>query len=838
MNWTRWLLLLLLAGGAAPLRAQDDQAMPPLAPPADADPPASADEAAAGEAAPAGDAPPPAAFPERDAQLLQVTVGQPEGADFLRLTATLSWPKRSVETAFEGQATFAVTIPATTPAPKLARTIRVARDAVAEVSIGRDGVDTVLRVRLNTPARCRAYALPSRKQVVIEVEPPPAEPAGPDKPAGPAHEAKITAEFVDTDIRVIIGALVEQTGANIMLQPGVAGSYSLKLKQVTLTEALDALWEAWKLVWTRLPGNIYLVGAESDLGERRVDEDLPLPPNWQVADLWRYVNAQFPDLRLRRVLESIPEDGPLPVSGALKDVGRARRWIAALPPSGEGHVITPPSAQQDEATVFLKNLSLPEAQEALRAFYPQLTVVTDQDAGSLTLRGTRSDVYRGRRKLEELDREPLKDVEEAIWVPLVPPEKITDLATRAGVTLDIVYTEAEGTLCYLRGKEDKVRSLRELVKQLQDAATRRREREEKSAAGEAVSISRTWRPGTLSVAAAERLIAAGGSAVSATVSEGVFTISGRADQVKAVLAALTQADEPAQTAVYAVRYARPADLLRVLHGAVPELKLVDYQSQRTPGAGERVAPQLGPAAPEGAPKSADGPAEPPAERLGTTPRLILSGAPAAVERALTLLAQIDLAPPEVEVQALFAEVTPWVAQRLGLDRTGGPAGPQSLLRADLDLAQAALLIAGDEPSRVLSRPVLRCFDGGSLRFLVGQRQGVPSLLLVAGQPQASREIERIGVALELHCQVPGDGTVLCRLRPEYSQPAAGGAVATREAETSARVPDGQVLLLSGLLADPASARPAEQPARELLVLLQVRLVPPPAPVAPTAAAVR
>ena len=91
------------------------------------------------------------------------------------------------------------------------------------------------------------------------------------KKTGAFGDQIITAEFVDTDIRVIIEALVAQSGANIMLQPGVSGNYSLSLKDVTLTQALDALWEAWGLVWMELPGNIYLVGTEANLGDRRAD---------------------------------------------------------------------------------------------------------------------------------------------------------------------------------------------------------------------------------------------------------------------------------------------------------------------------------------------------------------------------------------------------------------------------------------------------------------------------------------------------------------------------------------------------------------------------------------
>ncbi|MBI2298080.1 MAG: hypothetical protein HYU66_03865 [Armatimonadetes bacterium] len=329
-------------------------------------------------------------------------------ARLVRITLVLSEPRTSLKQRFIGQGAFEVVIPNAEPAAKLPRTVNVSKEAVSELELTRPdkSTDLVVSLKLSQPVRCRAYGVD--KKVVIEAAFPGEEPKPPVLPpvAAPG-EQKITAEFVDTDIRVIIAALAAQSGSNLVVMPTLEGTYSLSLRGVTLNQALDALWEAWGLLTRELPGPIVLVGSTEQLGATAVDESFPVPPGWTAADAWAVLDRQFGLLHLTVPLADIPAAGPLTVHGPLREIAAARRRMRTLPAGGPAKLAAP------------------------------------------------------------------VEVEEPLYVPLLPGERIKELASKQGVACDVLSTTADGTLVWLRGPEGKLAALRAVADKLKEQLTSR-----------------------------------------------------------------------------------------------------------------------------------------------------------------------------------------------------------------------------------------------------------------------------------------------------------------------------------------------------------------------------
>ena len=839
MSWLRigWVACGCLVLALAPATAQDDGDGAPEVPEV---------------SAPAGPALP--AIEERAAFLQKVAITKLDEDEVVRITISLSYPKLAIESKFDGPGAFQVELPRTAPADKLPRKIMIAKGPVADLRLTTDGSTTLVTVRLNTPTRCRAYAIPSKKQVIIDcayVDPAPEKTGGEEGAEGEGEgefgSQQVTVEFVDTDIRVIVEALVAQSGANIMLLPGVSGTYSLGLKDVSLTAALDALWEAWDLLWLKMPGNIYLVGTTAELGARRADVDIELPVGWSSADIWSYVTVEYPDLRLRRDLRDIAAEGPLPVYGPLKSVGEARRWLANLPPREEGAPRPePPVSVREETTEYYpRAVEIGTLAEQLRAQFPDLDVQVEEAAGRMVIKGSRREVFGARRMLTQLDREQVKDVEEAIFFPRLEATKVEALAEISGVDATVIYSDPEGTLAYLKGTETKVQALRKLVEQLQAIQDRK---EKQDTAPDQISVSRSLDLETLTPDQVARIVADTGLPVAITIDGAKLTLSGRADRVATVLAAISRADASRVHQVYKVKYARVQDLVRLVRNTVPELRTVDYQWQTRPGENEvldpdqlaqtRITPPVTSAAEDGETREALGPAStakstkpirPERVTVGPSPRLILIGSEAAVAKALAFLAEVDVPPAEVELQAVIAELSPQLAAELETGMTardGFRLGPSTGLA---DLVEAARKIEADPGSRLLAKPGLRTVDGGTARLLIGQRINFADVARAEdGEALPTSRQERIGVILEVAPTVPGDGTIVCRLHPEVSQiegtgPGGFPQISTREADATVRVVDGGTIVIAGLseVTDPQS----KTPLRELVVLLSARILP-------------
>jgi len=80
-------------------------------------------------------------------------------------------------------------------------------------------------------------------------------------PAARGAEARFDVAVSDSPARPFFEGLADGTPYNIVLEPGVGGSITLKLKNVTLIEVLDAVREAYGYDYRRIPSGFVIVPA-------------------------------------------------------------------------------------------------------------------------------------------------------------------------------------------------------------------------------------------------------------------------------------------------------------------------------------------------------------------------------------------------------------------------------------------------------------------------------------------------------------------------------------------------------------------------------------------------
>ena len=83
--------------------------------------------------------------------------------------------------------------------------------------------------------------------------------AGALAPPAPAEEPRFDVAVNDAPARAFFEGLADGTPYNMVFEPGIAGTISLKLKNVTITEVLDAVGDAYGYDYRRMPTGFVIV---------------------------------------------------------------------------------------------------------------------------------------------------------------------------------------------------------------------------------------------------------------------------------------------------------------------------------------------------------------------------------------------------------------------------------------------------------------------------------------------------------------------------------------------------------------------------------------------------
>jgi general secretion pathway protein D len=286
------------------------------------------------------------------------------------------------------------------------------------------------------------------------------------------------------------------------------------------------------------------------------------------------------------------------------------------------------------------------------------------------------------------------------------------------------------------------------------------------------------------------------------------------------------------TRVIPLRYAKAEDVVAVLNGVSPALQA---QSGAAPGAGGAAPAAVASAARSGgvtvlADKSSNS--------------IIISGPPTLQKNMMSVIAQLDRRRAQVLVEAVIAEVSTDLSNKIGatllsngaadgkgavgysnfatdglntaiaLASGSATAVPGGLLLGGGNKSFGAIVEAlkGDAATNILSTPTLVTMDNEEAEITVGQE--VP---FITGKSTSSSSdttnpfttIERrdVGLKFKITPQINRGETVNLKIEQESSNVASSSAGASdlitnkRRIMTNVMVDDGQILVLGGLIED-------------------------------------
>jgi type II secretory pathway component GspD/PulD (secretin) len=238
-------------------------------------------------------------------------------------------------------------------------------------------------------------------------------------------------------------------------------------------------------------------------------------------------------------------------------------------------------------------------------------------------------------------------------------------------------------------------------------------------------------------------------------------------------------------------------------------------------------------------------------------QLIVSASPRYKPQILSIIEQLDQAPPQVMIQVMLAEVTlddrfemgmEFALQQLRFSETAvadangilqsshfDVVGGTDVGAAGSGLAGFSFTITGedfnflvralqsDSRLEVIQRPMVMCQDNMKANITVGQQ--VPFIrgtqVTTAGQVTSQVEYEKVGIILDVEPHINPDGFVFLKVKPEISAIATStidignGVLApvftTRSAETTVAVKDGETVVIGGLITTTESEAESKVP---------------------------
>lgn len=215
--------------------------------------------------------------------------------------------------------------------------------------------------------------------------------------------------------------------------------------------------------------------------------------------------------------------------------------------------------------------------------------------------------------------------------------------------------------------------------------------------------------------------------------------------------------------------------------------------------------------------------------------LILSGRDTDVEEALRLLDALDIAPVQVEIEAHVVDLTledgfdfgiQWGGTTQSTTGTGTPTfnagttGPIGVpeqnvpgiirfgrfTRGPINFAAQLRYLETRNRGKTLARPHISVIDNEDASIFIGQilRFQLESTGALGAQTVEVEEIP-VGITLLVRPRVNGNDEITMKIKPVVSTvlPTVGGLpqTATREADSTLRVRDGETIVIGGLIQD-------------------------------------
>lgn len=299
----------------------------------------------------------------------------------------------------------------------------------------------------------------------------------------------------------------------------------------------------------------------------------------------------------------------------------------------------------------------------------------------------------------------------------------------------------------------------------------------------------------------------------------------------------------AKHAIYTVQYADPQELATTLKAIFPDLVCTAAPRSATPivtpgtgatlegGMASLAAPQLSATGQQGGAYSggAGGASGSQRNEISPVTMIVLSGAPATVERAMALCKELDVAPRQVKISSTITEVRSDRQSRLGIDwnslagKVGITVGEDStatglrdlkvgkIMRSPLQISGAINALISEGSARIMANPSITILDGRQATIHAGDKIYYPQVIgytPLGGQIVQATEIN-VGVTLMVNPRIGPEGDVTLTLVPTVSsitESVFSGypTITERSTVTTVRVKSGETLAIGGLMRDDQS----------------------------------
>jgi type II secretory pathway component GspD/PulD (secretin) len=215
--------------------------------------------------------------------------------------------------------------------------------------------------------------------------------------------------------------------------------------------------------------------------------------------------------------------------------------------------------------------------------------------------------------------------------------------------------------------------------------------------------------------------------------------------------------------------------------------------------------------------------------LSKSRAIILQGPAPDVNRAVEFIATVDVAPPQVLIEARLVEISPEKSKNLGFlfeyshstfqelrTPRGSTSGPNDgdhgvnfgrFLRTPFDIDVTLNALQENRDARLLANPRISVIDGEDASIFIGDllRFRVLQSVTTGGNEQFTVQEVPVGIALLVRPRVHPDGNVTLKVHPVVSTvtsfvgPERIPQTATREADSTIRMKDGETIVIGGLM---------------------------------------
>ncbi len=201
--------------------------------------------------------------------------------------------------------------------------------------------------------------------------------------------------------------------------------------------------------------------------------------------------------------------------------------------------------------------------------------------------------------------------------------------------------------------------------------------------------------------------------------------------------------------------------------------------------------------------------------------VILRGPEEVVTAAIEVAKSLDFARAQVAINVTIHDITNDAAKELGLTWSFGDVGISegqgkglnggAFTRAPQNFSAAISALEKSDKAKLLASPNVSVLDGEQAFILIGNRVNYPVLIgyTQLNTPIFNKETEKVGIYLQVAPSVSSDNSITLSLYPQVStitgflqvNGASYPQIATREAQTTLRVSNGETIVMGGLLRD-------------------------------------